>query len=224
MRIGIDLGGTKIEAIALDDDGRERLRRRIVAPRGDYEATLDARSSIWCDGIERDLGVRGTVGVGIPGMIASATGLVKNANSTWLNGRRIGDDLRSRLGRPVRFENDANCFALSEAADGAAAGARCRLRRDRRHRHRRRHRRATAACCAATTKSAANGDTTRCRRCATTNGPGHAVIADATGASKRSCQGQGSRAIMRRTAEKPLSAERDRGARHPPASRRQWRA
>jgi len=122
MRLGIDLGGTKIEAIALGDDGRERLRRRIASPRGNYDATLAAVIGL-VDGIEGELGERGTIGIGIPGAIARASGLVKNANSTWLNGRRIGEDLSARLGRAVRFENDANCFALSEAVDGAAAGA-----------------------------------------------------------------------------------------------------
>ncbi len=122
MRIGIDLGGTKIEAIALDDDGRERLRQRIAAPRGEYGATLKAIVDL-VRHVEQTLGERGTVGVGIPGTIARVSGLVKNANSTWLNGQRIGDDLPALLGRPVRFENDANCFALSEASDGAAAGA-----------------------------------------------------------------------------------------------------
>jgi fructokinase len=122
MRLGIDLGGTKIEAIALGDDGRERLRRRMPSQRGDYEATLAAVAGL-VEGIERELGERGTIGVGIPGTIARASGLVKNANSTWLNGRRIGEDLSARLGRMVRFENDANCFALSEATDGSAAGA-----------------------------------------------------------------------------------------------------
>jgi len=122
MRIGIDLGGTKIEGIALGDDGAERVRRRIAAPRGDYARTLDAIAGLVRD-IERDAGERGTVGVGIPGIISPATGLVKNANSTWLIGRQLGDDLPRLLDRPVRFANDANCFALSEATDGAAAGA-----------------------------------------------------------------------------------------------------
>ncbi len=122
MRIVIDLGGTKIEGIALDDAGHERLRRRVASPRGDYGNTLDAIARL-VDEIEREVGARGTVGVGIPGNISSATGLVKNANSTWLIGRPIGDDLPRVLDRPVRFANDANCFALSEAVDGAAAGA-----------------------------------------------------------------------------------------------------
>jgi fructokinase len=121
MRIGIDLGGTKIEAIALHGT-RELLRRRIPAARGDYDATLAAIADLVA-GVERDLGCTGTVGIGIPGAISPATGLVKNANSTWLNGRPMSEDLPRLLGRPVRFANDANCFALSEATDGAAAGA-----------------------------------------------------------------------------------------------------
>ena len=122
MRIGIDLGGTKIEGIAIDDDGSVRLRRRVPSPRDSYANTLTAVVDLVRD-IEREVGARGTVGVGIPGAISSATGLVKNANSTWLIGRPLGDDLPRRLDRPVRFANDANCFALSEAVDGAAAGA-----------------------------------------------------------------------------------------------------
>jgi len=122
MRIGIDVGGTKIEGIAIAGDGRERLRRRVAAPRGAYTATLDAIVSL-VDDLEREAGEQGTIGVGIPGTISPATGLVKNANSTWLNGQPLADDLPRRLGRPVRFANDANCFALSEATDGAAAGA-----------------------------------------------------------------------------------------------------
>ena len=117
----MDLGGTKIEAIAIDDEGRERLRRRVPTPRGDYHATLTAIAALVSD-LERTAGERGTVGVGIPGTISAATGLVKNANSTWLIGRPLADDLPRLLDRPVRFANDANCFALSEATDGAAAG------------------------------------------------------------------------------------------------------
>ena len=122
MRIGIDLGGTKIEGIAIANDGSVEMRTRIPAPRDDYQATLAAVAGL-VDEIERAIGIRGTVGVGMPGTISPATGLVKNANSTWLNGRPLADDLPRRLGRPVRFANDANCFALSEAVDGAAAGA-----------------------------------------------------------------------------------------------------
>ena len=122
MRIGIDLGGTKIEGIAIDGDGGERLRRRVAAPRGDYPNTLDAVAGLVCE-IEQEVGAIGTVGIGIPGTISPATGLIKNSNSTWLNGRPLADDLSRLLERPVRFANDANCFALSEATDGAAAGA-----------------------------------------------------------------------------------------------------
>jgi fructokinase len=121
MRIGIDVGGTKIEGIALDDDGATLTRRRIPAPRGDYDQTLHAIVSLVA-AIERDTARRGTVGVGMPGTISPATGLVKNANSIWLNGRALADDLPRALEREVRFANDANCFALSEATDGAAAG------------------------------------------------------------------------------------------------------
>jgi len=122
VRIGVDVGGTKIEAIALLDDGREIGRRRVPTPRGDYEATLDAIADL-VSGLEGTSGARGSVGVGIPGAISPATGLVKNANSTWLIGRPLAADLPRKLDRPIRFENDANCFALSEATDGAAAGA-----------------------------------------------------------------------------------------------------
>jgi fructokinase len=122
VRIGVDLGGTKIEAVAIADDGRELQRRRVAAPRGDYGATLRAVAGLVAD-LERAFGARGRVGVGIPGAISPATRLVKNANSTWLNGRPLADDLPRLLDRPVRFANDANCFALSEATDGAGAGA-----------------------------------------------------------------------------------------------------
>jgi fructokinase len=122
MRIGIDLGGTKIEGLALAGDGRELDRRRIAAPRGDYEQTVRAVRDLVA-ALESEVGQTGTVGVGIHGVVSPATGLVKNANSTWLNGRPLGEDLGSAMGRPVRLANDANCFALSEAVDGAAAGA-----------------------------------------------------------------------------------------------------
>jgi fructokinase len=122
MRIGVDLGGTKTEALALGPDGDELRRQRIATPRDDYAATIDAIVRL-VEGFERDLGRRGTVGIGIPGAVSPATGLIKNANSTWLNGRPLGEDLERALARPVRLANDANCFALSEATDGAAAGA-----------------------------------------------------------------------------------------------------
>ena len=123
MRIGIDLGGTKIEIMALAPDGAMLARRRIDAPRGDYGATLDAVAGLVGD-VEHELGAAGSVGVGIPGTISPASGLIKNANSTWLIGQPLDRDLESRLGRPVRLANDANCFALSEAIDGAGAGDR----------------------------------------------------------------------------------------------------
>ena len=123
MRIGVDLGGTKIEAVALADHGAAVARRRVATPRDDYDATLEAISRL-VQGVEREAGERGTVGVGMPGAISPATGLVKNANSVWLNGRPLAEDLARRLPRPLRFANDANCFALSEASDGTAAGAR----------------------------------------------------------------------------------------------------
>lgn len=129
-RIGIDLGGTKIEGIVLDGS-REGARLRVDTPRDDYEATLAAIVSLAAN-LEnlvngqfrtRNPESRPTIGIGIPGTISSSTGLVKNANSTWLIGRPLQHDLENRLGRPIRIANDANCFAVSEAADGAAAGA-----------------------------------------------------------------------------------------------------
>ncbi len=121
FRIGIDLGGTKIEAAALDEGGVMRLRRRTPTPAGDYAGTIAAIAWLVA-GIEQEIGARASVGIGIPGTIVAATGLVKNANSTWLIGRPLGHDVEAALGRPVRFANDANCFALSEAIDGAGAG------------------------------------------------------------------------------------------------------
>ncbi|MBM3485378.1 MAG: ROK family protein [Alphaproteobacteria bacterium] len=122
VRIGIDIGGTKIEGIALGADGHILARRRIAAPRLVYAETLAAVAGLVAT-IEAETGQTGTVGVGIPGAIAEATGRVKNANSTWLIGEALEADLASALGRPVRLENDANCFALSEATDGAGRGA-----------------------------------------------------------------------------------------------------
>jgi len=122
VRIGIDLGGTKIEGLALADDGRELDRRRVAAPRGNYDDTIRAVVDL-VSAIEASVKDAGTVGVGIPGAISPATGLIKNANSTWLIGRTLAEDLSQAIGRPVRLANDANCFALSEATDGAAAGA-----------------------------------------------------------------------------------------------------
>ena len=123
LRIGVDLGGTKIEAVALaPTDGRILIRRRVSTPRDDYPATVEAIGTL-VEGVEADLSARGSVGVGMPGAIAPSTGLVKNANSVWLNGQPLEQDLERRLRRPVRLANDANCFALSEAHDGAATGA-----------------------------------------------------------------------------------------------------
>jgi len=128
IRIGIDLGGTKIEGLALDPAGAELARLRIPTPRHDYDATVHAIVSVVHDlegrlGGLADLGEPPSVGVGIPGTVVPATGLVKNANSTWLNGRPFEQDLSLALGRPVRCANDANCLAVSEATDGAASAA-----------------------------------------------------------------------------------------------------
>ena len=125
-RIGIDLGGTKTEALAIAADGRELGRRRVATPAGDYPGTIamivGLVRAIERDLGEQDLGASATVGIGIPGTISPASGLIKNANSTWLIGRPFCEDLTIALGRPVRLANDADCFALSEASDGAAAG------------------------------------------------------------------------------------------------------
>ena len=122
IRIGIDLGGTKIELAAFAPDGSELLRRRVPTPQGDYAATLDAIAALVAEA-DAALGAGGTVGIGTPGARSLATGRIKNANSTCLNGRALVQDLEAKLGRPVRVANDANCFALSEAIDGAGAGA-----------------------------------------------------------------------------------------------------
>lgn len=122
LRLGVDLGGTKIEAIALGPEGGERARRRIPTPQGDYPATVEAVAAL-VEALEAEAGARGTVGVGTPGAASRITGRMKNANSTCLLGRPLQADLEARLGRPVRLANDANCFALSEASDGAGAGA-----------------------------------------------------------------------------------------------------
>jgi len=122
FRIGIDLGGTKIEAIALSASGSILARRRVATPRGNYELTVRAIVDL-VSAIEQELGASGTVGIGTPGAISPATGLIKNANSTALIGHALDKDLSSALDREVRLSNDANCFALSEAVDGAAAGA-----------------------------------------------------------------------------------------------------
>ena len=120
--IGIDLGGTKTEAIVLDAAGEERARRRLPSARDDYAATIETIAELvgWADA---EAGARCTVGVGHPGSVSPHTGLVRNANSTWLNRRPFGRDLAARLGRAVAMANDADCLALSEATDGAGAGA-----------------------------------------------------------------------------------------------------
>jgi fructokinase len=122
FRIGIDLGGTKIELIALDGQGVERLRKRVATPQGDYTGTLAAIAELvaWA---ETELGGPASVGIGTPGAISPATGRMKNSNSVCLNGQLLKQDLEARLRQPVAIANDANCFALSEATDGAAAGA-----------------------------------------------------------------------------------------------------
>lgn len=122
LRIGIDLGGTKIEAIAIDANGTELYRQRIATPRHDYSATITAIQQLVA-AIETQTHSSASVGVGIPGAISPRTGLVKNANSTWLNGKPFDRDLSQALGREVRVSNDANCFTISEATDGAAQHA-----------------------------------------------------------------------------------------------------
>jgi len=122
IRLGIDLGGTKIEIIALAKDGRELLRRRVATPKEDYRGILDAIAGLVAEA-ESALGERGSVGIGTPGSISRATGLLRGSNSLCLNGKPIRSDLEALLRRPVQITNDANCFALSEATDGAGAGA-----------------------------------------------------------------------------------------------------
>lgn len=121
LRIGVDLGGTKIEIVALDETGNQRLRRRVPTPQGDYPATLAAIAAL-VDAAEGELGERGSVGVGIPGAESAGSGLIKNASSTCLIGKPLRCDLQNLLGREIRVANDANCFALSEAIDGAGQG------------------------------------------------------------------------------------------------------
>ncbi|HWK43330.1 MAG TPA: ROK family protein [Stellaceae bacterium] len=122
IRIGIDLGGTKIEAVAFDHAGVLRVRRRIPSPTGSVTRTVETVRQL-VEEVEAEAGGRGTIGVGIPGSLSTATGLIKNANSTWLIGTPLDHLLAEALDRPVRIANDADCFALSEATDGAAAGA-----------------------------------------------------------------------------------------------------
>jgi fructokinase len=122
LRIGVDLGGTKTEIVALDDRGSERVRRRVPTPQGDYDATVATIVTLVHDA-ERELGTHASIGVGTPGAL-SRSGLIKNANSTWLIGKPLKADLERALGRAIRMTNDANCLALSEATDGAGTDAR----------------------------------------------------------------------------------------------------
>lgn len=122
LRLGIDLGGTKIEGVVLDSDGGERARQRIAAPQGDYAATVSALAALIAS-LEQVAGAKASLGIGMPGSISPASGLVQNANSVWLNGRPLKADLETALSRQIRFANDANCFAMSEATDGAGQGA-----------------------------------------------------------------------------------------------------
>lgn len=122
LRLGIDLGGTKIEIVALAADGRELLRRRVATPRDDYRAILETVARLVAEA-EAELGDAGSVGIGTPGSVSPATGLLRGSNTLCLNGKPLRADLAGMLRRPVRITNDANCFALSEATDGAGAGA-----------------------------------------------------------------------------------------------------
>ena len=122
MRFGIDLGGTKIEIIALDDSGKELLRRRVPTPQGNYHETLQVIAQL-VRNAETELGQQGSLGIGTPGALSRATGRLKNSNSVALNGQPILQDLEAMLHRKIKISNDANCFALSEAVDGAATGA-----------------------------------------------------------------------------------------------------
>ena len=118
IRVGVDLGGTKIEALALDQQGRELERKRVATPKGDYQGTIKTIVEL-VTFLEEKTGEKGTVGIGIPGTLSPKTGLVKNANSTWLIGKPFNLDVMQALSREVRFANDANCLAVSEAVDGA---------------------------------------------------------------------------------------------------------
>jgi fructokinase len=122
LRFGIDLGGTKISGIALDLDGKTLAHLRSQAPRDSYPATIEAIVGL-VDRLSAEAGGEGSIGIGMPGSMSPVTGLVQGSNSVWINGRSFGTDLEARLGKPVRLANDANCFALSEAVDGAGAGA-----------------------------------------------------------------------------------------------------
>ncbi len=122
INLGIDLGGTKIEILALDLSAKEHFRKRVATPQGDYQATLDA-IVLLIRQTEDELGARGYIGIGSPGTVSRLSATMKNCNSIWLNNRSLKTDLENRLQRPIRIANDANCFALSEAIDGAGSGA-----------------------------------------------------------------------------------------------------
>ena len=124
MRIGVDFGGTKIEVAIIERDGREIARQRAPTPHGDYEGCVRTVAGLVRD-VAAKTGATGPVGMGIPGAISAKTGLVMTSNATWLAGKALDLDVAAALGRKVRIENDANCFALAEAVDGAAKGARC---------------------------------------------------------------------------------------------------
>jgi predicted NBD/HSP70 family sugar kinase len=140
LRIGIDLGGSKIEAVALAADGTERVRRRRATPVGDYAATVGAIAGLVC-AIEDELGESGSVGIGTPGAVSAASGRMKNCNSTWLNGQPLADDLARALARPVRLANDAGLLCLVRGPGWRRPRCRDRVRRDPRDRGRWRHRR-----------------------------------------------------------------------------------
>ncbi len=200
IRIGVDLGGTKIEFVALERDGRELHRHRIATPRFDYEGTVRAITEA-VTGVEKKTGRSASVGMGIPGTISTKTGLVKNANSTWLNGKPFDKDLRRALGREVRCANDANCLAVSEATDGAGAG---------------KHVVFAVILGTGCGGSRANGGTTHCPGCGPRSSPVPRVTAGRTAASKRGFPGRAWKRIT--------SAQRASFLRAPRSSREAARA
>ena len=183
MRIGIDLGGTKIEGLVLDKGGVERERLRVPTPASSYEEDVAAIVELIAE-LERRAGARCTVGIAHPGAISPATGLVKNANSTRLNGRPLKTDLERRLGREVRLANDANCFAVSEASDGAGRRLQHRVRRHPGHRRRRRRGDRRPAAHRRAGDRRRMGPQSAAAARATTNGPARAATAAAPAASK----------------------------------------
>jgi fructokinase len=184
MRIGVDLGGTKIEIIALDDQGMAVIRRRIPTPSADYAAIVRAIVDLVVQA-QKEIGEVASVGVATPGAISATTGLIKNSNSTVLNGRPLLHDIATALGQPVRIENDANCLAISEAADGAAVGAKvvfgAILGTG-----------VGGGCLRDAIGVPASGGTIRCRGPTTANAPGIAAIAGRAAASRRFFPARGS--------------------------------